>query len=464
MHTDKESCYKALVSHDARFDGIFFTCVTTTRIYCRPVCPTAPPKYENCHFVASAAQAEQAGYRPCLRCRPERAPLLQSDDSSPAYLLRQHIEKTLLVDETLSDVVRRYGASERHTRRIFRETFGVTPIEYLMTRRLLFAKQLLQETSLSVLDVAYTVGFNTPGRLTSNMQKAYGFSPSQLRKSPAKSAQNSLVLRASYRPPFDWTALLDLLAGRATPLEFIADNAYHRIVKGHTIRVTHDAAKYQLLIHIPSEISREAQGIVQAVRRLFDLDADPFAIAEVFRADPKMRHLIAKYPGIRVPGAWDNFELLIRVIVGQQISVAGATTIMRRIVDRIGMTAAALAHSSPEQIASVGMPMKRATTIHAVSKLVHASAIDLDERNPERFYRQLVAISGIGPWTAEYLCMRVLHWPDAFPAGDLGIQKAMGWPDKKVTEKAALHASQAWRPWRSYATMLLWRSLANQGG
>lgn len=457
-------CYKALLSHDARFDGIFFTCVKTTGIYCRPVCPTASPKYENCSFVASAALAERAGFRPCLRCHPERAPLVHSNESSSAYLLRQHIEKTLLIDETLTDATGKYGISARQVRRAFSDVFGVTPLEYLMTRRLLFAKQLLQETTLPVLEIAYSSGFNTPGRLTINMRKRYGFGPRELRKQAVKNVRGSIVLRAGYRPPFDWDALLAVLAGRATPAEYIADGAYHRVVEGHTLRVAHDPRNHQLLVRIPPELSRSVHTIMQAVRRLFDLDANPLAIAEALSIDRRMRQLTETYPGVRVPGAWDNFELLVRVIVGQQISVAGATTIMRRIVDRVGITPACLANSTPEVIAGIGMPLKRATTIHAVSTLVHSSAIDLDERNPQQFYQQLIAVPGIGPWTAEYLCMRVLHWPDAFPAGDLGVQKALGLPGKKLTEKAALAASQLWRPWRSYATMLLWRSLANQGG
>jgi AraC family transcriptional regulator of adaptative response / DNA-3-methyladenine glycosylase II len=464
MLMNKDICYKALVSHDARFDGVFFTCVRTTGIYCRPVCPTPPPKPQNCSFVASAALAEKAGYRPCLRCRPELSPLAQLTENSPAHMLRRHIEETLLMDETLSGVATNYGMSERQLRRTFSETVGVTPKEYVMTRRLLFAKQLLQETALPIIDVAYSSGFNTPGRLTIAMREAYGLTPSQLRKQVSNSAEGMLVLRASYRPSFDWNALLHVLAGRSTPAEYIADDAYHRIMQDKVIRVAHDAHNNQVLVTIPAELSRQSHVIMQSVRRLFDLDANPIAIAEALSADPRMATLMQQYPGVRVPGAWDAFELLIRVIVGQQISVAGATTIMRRIVERIGATPDLLAGATPPTIAQAGMPLKRAATIHAVSTRVRDGSVDLTERNPERFYQQLVAVPGIGPWTAEYLCMRLLHWPDAFPAGDLGIQKALGMPGMRLTESAARAASQTWRPWRSYATMLLWRSISNQGG
>lgn len=464
MNMSNEACYQALLSHDARFDGVFFTCVSTTGIYCRPVCPTAPPKAANCTFVTSAAIAEKHGYRPCLRCRPELAPLSGAADNTPAHMLRKHIEDTLLMDETLAEIAPRYDVSERHLRRSFTEAFGVGPKEYALTRRLLFAKQLLQETSLPVIDVAYTAGFNTPARLTATMREAYGFTPSQLRAKTTMATSASLVLRAPYRPPFDWSALLHVLAGRATPLEHVDNDTYYRILPNGTITVANDPAKNQLLVTIPSELSHQAYRIMQSVRQLFDLDADPLAIHDSLRADPRMRALLERYPGIRIPGAWDKFELLIRVIVGQQVSVAGATTIMRRIVSNIGITPEVLAASTPAHIAQMGMPLARATTIHTVSTMVYTGALDLEERNPTTFYEQLVAISGIGPWTAEYLCMRVLHWPDSFPAGDLGIQKALGADGTKLSETAARTQSQAWRPWRSYATMLLWRSIANQGG
>lgn len=460
----QEDYYKALTSHDARFDGVFFTCVKSTGIYCRPICPTHPPKQENCSFVSSAAEAESKGYRPCLRCRPELTPLWREVSSSPAHMLCKHIEETLLADETLETVATRYGVSERHMRRLFLEEYGVDPKQYLTTRRLLFAKQLLQDTALPIRDVAYSAGFNTPGRLTISMREAYGFTPEHFRRGGHTTPTNTLVLKADYRPPFDWQGLLEILRGRATPLEYIENNVYHRLVNGHTITVANYPEKNRLHVMIPIELSRQAHTIMQSVRRLFDLDCDPYAIQLAFGADSHMKQLIAAYPGIRVPGAWNNFELLIRVIVGQQISVAGATTIMHRLMDRIGVEPEKLAASTPAAIAAIGMPGKRAETIHAVSALVANSNVDLEERNPQIFYDQLVAIPGIGPWTAEYLCMRVLHWPDAFPAGDLGVQKALGTAGTKVTQKQAEELSQAWRPWRSYATILLWRSLANKGG
>lgn len=460
----KEDYYKALASRDARFDGTFFTCVSSTGIYCRPVCPTHAPKLENCTFVKTAAEAEKYGYRPCLRCRPELAPLNQLQHRSPAHLLCRHIEDTLLIDETLQEAAGKYNVSERHLRRLFLETYGVDPKQYLTTRRLLFAKQLLQDTHLPIRDVAYSAGFNTPGRLTITMHKAYGFTPERFRAEVPKTKSPYLTLLAGYRPPLNWPTLLAILKARATPLESVDNTTYRRLVDGQAIVVTNNASRQRLQIQIPIELSRQAHAIMQNVRRLFDLDANPLVIQSALGEDPFMAALVQRHPGIRVPGTWDGFELLLRVIIGQQISVAGATTIMSRLVGNIGVSPSAIAQSTPEAIAALGLPIKRAKTLHLVGQLVDQDKLDLTQRDPQAFYDQLVAIPGIGPWTAEYLQMRVLHWPDAFPAGDLGVQKALMTDAKKPSEKETRLRSTLWRPWRSYATMLLWQSVTNKGG
>ncbi len=456
--------YKALVSHDTRFDGMFFTCVSSTGIYCRPICPTAAPRIEHCSFVITAAEAEQRGFRPCLRCRPELAPLVRLADDSPAHHLGKHIEETLLMDETLGSIASKYGVSERHLRRLFVEAYGVDPKQYLTTRRLLFAKQLLQDTALPIADVAYSAGFNTPARLTISMRESYGFTPERFRKERVKQKSDFITLRADYRPPFDWDGLLSILAGRSTPLESVDDGTYSRIIGDKTVTVVNDAAKHRLLIRVPTELSRQAHTILRTVRTLFDLDANPCAIERALADDPFIADLVRQYPGTRVPGCWDKFELLLRVIVGQQISVAGATTIMRRLVDRIGVTPKAIAGSSPAAIAAVGMPAKRAETLYAVGCMVLDGQIDLRERDPTKFFEQLIVVPGIGPWTTEYLQMRVLHWPDIILAGDLGIQKALALDGVRASAKEVAARSVLWRPWRSYATMLLWKSLANKGG
>ena len=459
-----EQCYAAVLSHDTRFDGRFFTCVSSTGIYCRPICMAIVPKRRNCFFVSSPIEAEQKGFRPCLRCRPEYAP---KDDTlyehSLIGVMAKYIDETLLMDETLAEVSRRFSVSDRHMRRLFFDVFGTGPKSYVTSRRLLFAKQLLQDTQLPIVDVAFAAGFNSRGRLTVNMKRVYGFTPERLRKEGVGRSDKMIRLRTDYRPPFDWTGLLEFLAGRATPAEWIQDGVYHRIVDGCEIIVTNDSAKNCLFIELPLELIRQSHLILQSVRRLFDLDANPIVIESTLSQDPLLEKIIRRYPGSRVAGCWDVFEMLLRVIVGQQVSVAAATTVMRRIVDAIGVRPADIAESSPELIASTGMPLKRAQTIHMIGNLVQDGLLNLNEKDPVVFYRQLVALPGIGPWTAEYLQMRIVRWPDAFPAGDLGLQKAVK-PGERVSEQWLRQHSEQWRPWRSYAALLLWKSLENKGG
>ncbi|HYG84081.1 MAG TPA: Ada metal-binding domain-containing protein [Verrucomicrobiae bacterium] len=463
MNFSQESYYKAVLAHDRRFDGQFFICVSSTGIYCRPVCSAQVPKIENCSFVATPAAAEKAGFRPCLRCRPERAPGTTPTLPSAAQQLAAHIDDTLLMQQTLADASRSFAMSPRHVRRLFAQEFGVEPKDYLTTKRLLFAKQLLQDTNLPIAQVAYAAGFATPGRLTINMRQSYGFTPRQLRKNRQDLPDQAVSLRTDYRPPFDWQNLLSFLRGRATPFERVLGDTYIRTINNYEIKVQNVAHKNQLLIEIPAALAGQSYRIVRRVRKLFDLDANPLVIAASLAEDPQLKKLIEQYPGLRVPGCWDNFEMLLRVILGQQVSVAGATTLMNRLASNIGTRPAQIAASTPEAIAQIGVPLKRATTIWQVGCMVQDGSLRLDEPNPVRFYERLVAIPGIGPWTAEYLQMRLLHWPDVLPAGDLGLQKAVQ-PGSRFTERQLRERAKKWQPWRSYATVLLWKSLDNQGG
>ena len=290
------------------------------------------------------------------------------------------------------------------------------------------------------------------GPIITNMQLVYGLQPAQ-----------PITLRTNYHQPFNWSALLKFLSNHATPHEWVTENAYHRLINGHEIIVVNVPVKNCLIIEIPSGLSYQANTILCKARNLFDLDTNPHIIEAVLSRDLFLHQLIVRHPGLRVPGCWDNFELLLRVIIGQQISVAGATTTMRRLVDRVGVTPENIAASSPEAIAAIGMPLKRAMTILRLAYMVRSGLLDLNERDPELFYQRLVTISGIGPWTAEYMCMRALHRSDAFPAGDLGLQRAV-MPGQRQTERQLIARASEWQPWRSYATMLLWKSLENQGG
>ncbi|MGA9152661.1 MAG: AlkA N-terminal domain-containing protein [Candidatus Nitrosopolaris sp.] len=297
-----------------------------------------------------------------------------------------------------------------------------------------------------------------------NVRRANGFTCKRRRIGlPVPHLSKPITLHTNYHPPFNWSALLQFLHSRATPQEWVTKNAYHRLISGHDIIVSNVPVKNCLSIEIPPGLSYQANTILCKTRTLFDLDANPYIIEAVLSRDFFLHQLIVRHPGLRVPGCWDNFELLLRVIIGQQISVAGATTTMRRLVNRIGVTPVNIAASSAEAIAAIGMALKRATTILRLAYMVRSGVLDLDERDLELFYQQLVTIPGIGPWTAEYMCMRALHWHDAFPAGDLGLQKAV-MPGQRQTERQLIACASEWQPWRGYATMLLWKSLENQGG
>ncbi len=465
MELQPTICYQAVRSHDSRFDGLFFTCVRSTGIYCRPVCPAQVPKFEYCRFVSSVMEAEKAGFRPCLRCRPERAPAvyMEAQSDSYAYALASYIDETLLMDETLEQATARYNVTDRHMRRLFLLAFGVDPKTYVTTRRLLFAKQLLQDTTMPILQVAYAAGFGSPDRLTIHMRNHYHLTPLQLRKQKGRARKTTvIILRADYRPPFNWQEATMFIAGRATPFEYVKENAYYRLIDRHEVIVKNNVEKNYLEITIPLELSQRTHDILRRTRALFDLDANPSVIEDVLHKDPILKPLVKRFPGLRVPGCWDAFEMLVRVVVGQQVSVTGATTVMRRIIERIGITPEKLAASSPQEIAATGMPLRKATTIWILGQQVANGTLQLNERNPHIFSEHLRAISGIGLWTTEYACMRILQWPNAFPAGDLGLQKAytLG---SRLTEKQLIKHAEKWQPWRSYAAMLLWASL-HQGG
>lgn len=338
------------------------------------------------------------------------------------------------------------------------------PKQYVTSRRLLFAKQLLQDTRLPIDQVAYAAGFGSHGRLTVQMKRVYGFTPSRLGKQGAAHAIDSrIVLKVGYRPPYAWQEMLAFLGGRATPLERVADGAYCRTIGEHEIIVSNDTEQSLLLVSIPVELASRSYAITQRVRRMFDTDASPSIIDETLSGDPLLAAHVSRHPGLRIPGCWNDFEMLIRVIVGQQISVAGATTVMSRIIDRVGITPAAIVAAGPDKIAATGMPSKRAQTIYHVAVMIADGQLDLTVTDPSAFYDALVAIPGIGPWTAEYLAIRVMRWPDTIPAGDLALQKAVV-PGRRLAEKQLREHAEHWRPWRSYATLHLWQSLHNQGG
>ena len=471
---DPESCYRALTAHDARFDGRFFVGVRSTRIYCRPVCNVRLPRRENCRFFASAAAAEVEGFRPCLRCRPELAPGLASVDASTrfAHAAVQLIEDGVLEDGGIEALASRLGITSRHLRRVFDAQFGVSPVEYAQTQRLLLAKRLLTDTSLPVIDVALASGFRSVRRFNALVRTRYRMPPSRLRRTAAPAALPAAMrFELAYRPPYAWEELLGVLEARAiAAVERVDARGYHRTLSitnraGHHrgwISVAHAPRRHAVIVDVSASLARAVPAVLARVRHAFDVACDPAPIAA------RLGALAAARPGLRVPGACDGFELAVRAVIGQQVSVAGARTLLGRLVaafgtplgddaapgvERVFPSPEALAGVAPDDLRAIGLTNARARTLAELAHAAASRAIDLAPgADVERTRRALEAIRGIGTWTSAYVAMRALGWPDAFPDNDLGVLRAMG----ETRAAAARARSEAWRPWRAYAVMHLW--------
>ncbi|EQA43217.1 metal-binding domain of Ada [Leptospira broomii serovar Hurstbridge str. 5399] len=460
-------------THDTRFDGIFFVAVKSTMIYCRPVCRVKLPLRKNCSFYPSAAAAEVAGYRPCLRCRPELAPGYSPMEavSRLASQALQMIDEGALNKGSIEDLADDFGVTSRHLRRVIKLKFGVSPIELAQTQRLLLAKRLLTDTNLRITEIAFTSGFSSLRRFNTLFKSRYRMVPGQFRKAYRPTTKNSdkIDCDLSFRPPFDWNSIIGFLGQRILAgVEEIQDEKYLRTVSidGVTgiISVSPVNGKNLLRARISSSLLPALIPILSSLRRLFDLNAEPISIAH------HLGKLSAKNPGLRVPGSFDPFEVGIRAILGQQISVKAATTIAARFVRIFGLTIETgitgltyltptperVANSNVKRIATLGLPAKRAETILAFSKAVAEKKLNLKpDTNFEKQIEELTSLPGIGDWTAQYIAMRVFGWPDSFPHTDLGIYKALGVNNPSNVLKIA----ENWRPWRSYATMHLWKSL-----
>jgi AraC family transcriptional regulator of adaptative response / DNA-3-methyladenine glycosylase II len=474
---DRKVCYRALAAKDTRFDGVFFTGVTTTGIYCRPVCTVKTPRESSCRFFSSAAAAEAAGFRPCLRCRPELAPYALQQNL--AHAVWQRIAGGALNDGDVERLAQEVGLSSRQLRRVLLQHFGVTPVELAQTQRLLFAKKLLQETAMPMADVAFAAGFGSVRRFNALFSARYGIAPSSVRRATAKQDEgtpSALVLRLAYRPPFDWESILRYLGGRAIPgVEHAQEGGYLRSVRMDEhegwFRVTHLAGRNQLALEIAPSLSPVLMPLVTRVRAQFDLDANPSVIEEHLRRDPLLARGIEAQPGIRVPGTFDPFELAVRAVLGQQVSVAGATTLSGRLIQRFGDAVqtpfeplthhfprpATLAVQEVADIARIGMPQSRAQTILNLARFAAEDGLHLPPGMLlEDAVARLKSVRGIGDWTAHYIALRALRFPDAFPAGDLGLQKAAAGEGGRLTERQLAERAAAWSPWRAYAALLLW--------
>lgn len=491
MQLDPEICNRARLARDKRFDGRFYTAVKTTGIFCRPVCPARPPLERNVEYFATAAEAAAAGYRPCLRCRPDAAPgspawgLVSTTVQRALHLMRR--ERELQSMELLAE---RLGISSRYLRKLFAEHFGISPLQVWQTERALFAFSLLRDTDLPIAEVAFEAGFNSLRRFNGVFKEIYRRTPSEVRREPgpvAKGNNSGALLYLSYRPPFDWTSMLEFFAARALPgVEQVTidpqdpqRNIYQRSfnIEGRrgVLRVRNDRDKNRLEVHVIAEGSGAVLfRIREQLRQLFDLDADTEAIAKHLARDPLLSQVLAKTPGVRLPGAWDPFEYALRAILGQQISVAAATTIAGRVVARYGESfpgpegEALYLFPIPEQLAEadfsdLGVTRTRAQTLRNFVQVTLNGQLDFCEPDLESWCRQMTQLPGIGDWTAHYTAMRGLSMPDAFPASDLGILIALGDGDNKATPRQALARAEAWRPWRAYGALLLWQSLKFRG-
>lgn len=486
LHPD--ACYLALKARDARFDGSFFTGVTSTGIYCRPVCKVRTPRRENCRFFAHAAQAESAGFRPCLRCRPELAPqaLRWSLQDASAVLAQQAAR---LLDEpeawneagpSVDGLAHKLGISDRHLRRIFEQHLGVSPLQYLQTRRLLNAKQLLADTSLPITQVALVSGFGSVRRFNAAFTAHYGLSPSVLRREGTPRDASSEV-RLGYRPPYDVQAMLGFFRTRAiSGIEAVGERSLARTLaidvgsERHEgwLTITFDEEHCQALLRVSDSLRGVLPLVIRRVRAAFDLDADPHAI------NARLHGSFPLGDGLRVPGALSGYELAVRAVLGQQITVAAARTLAQRLVHRFGTPIAtddpALTHlfPAPEVLAAaegdalgqLGIVRQRQAAIVAIVRAVAQGKVALHPgADVAVTTTALKELPGIGDWTAQYIAMRALRWPDAFPAGDVALHKALGVQQSKQPAREAEAASQAWKPWRSYAVVRAWSALS-QGG
>ena len=482
MRMDPEICERARLSRDPRFDGRFFVAVVTTGIYCRPICPAIMPRPENVRFFVSAAAAQEAGFRPCLRCRPEASPGTpdwQGPFSTVSRALRL-ITEGVLDEAGVNELARRLHIGPRHLRRLFINHLGAPPIAVAQTRRIHFAKKLIDETRLPMAEVAFCAGFSSIRRFNAAIHSAYGQSPTELRRTkkqmPATVGEAPLQLKLAYRPPFDWPSLIQFLQARAIPgVEAIEADRYRRTVQiGQAIGIIEVQPLEKsphLLLRAPPGLSKGLMQISERVRSLFDLRADPLEISSHLRQDKRLAELVQSYPGLRIPGAWDGFEMAVRAILGQQISVKAANTLAGRLVKAYGQPLQTAAEAElaylfpcPERLADadlsdIGLMPQRAETIRGLARAVRdgqltfGTAVGLEEA-----IERLTALAGVGAWTAHYIAMRALGEPDAFPAGDLGLRRAAAENKGGMLTEAQLRQwAEPWRPWRAYAAMYLWR-------
>jgi AraC family transcriptional regulator, regulatory protein of adaptative response / DNA-3-methyladenine glycosylase II len=472
---DPQVCEQARLSRDPRFDGLFFTAVRSTMIYCRPICPAPAPRAHQVAYYPSAAAAEGAGYRPCLRCRPELSPDDPAAHRGDSVLARalQLIGDGALAEHPLAEIAARLAVSERQLRRLFVERLGAPPAAVHATRRLLFAKQLLTESALPITDVALASGFGSLRRFNDSFRRAYRMAPRELRRQGGVANAQQLLLRLAYRPPFDFAAQLDFLRSRTLEgVERIEDDSYLRLVGSRErpgwLCVRHAPAGHALELRVGNVAATGLPGLVRRVRRMFDLDADPRTIAAALSGDPTLAESVRRHPGLRLPGAWDGFETAVRAVLGQQVSVAAARTLAARLMQRHGHALDAAPRPgldrffpSPSELMvadldGLGLTGGRIATLRRLAAGVDDGSLAFEAGTTlQDFVGRWTRVPGIGPWTANYVALRALLHPDALPADDLVLRRIAG-GESPLSASALTQRAEAWRPWRSYAVIHLW--------
>lgn len=470
---DDAVCERARQARDPRFDGRFFIGVRTTGVYCRPICPVRIPLAKNVDFYPSAAAAAEAGFRPCLRCRPEASPGTPAWNGSSTTVNRalRLIEAGALDAGSMDALATRLGVGTRHLSRLFQRHLGASPIAVAQTRRLHFAKKLIDETRLPLQDIALAAGFGSVRRFNAVFARTYGRSPGTLRKTGKTSSDAGLQLQLSYRPPYDWPLMLGFLGMRCIPgVEQTDTDCYRRSIRmggqsgWYELRAG-QGHRLQLSLHHPD--SSQLARAVNRIRQQFDLAADPLTINHSLARDELLKPLVNQRPGLRLPGAWDAFELGVRAILGQQVSVAAARTLAGRLAARYGSVTGQFPNGKPmvsfpnaevladQPLDGLGLTKKRTQTLQGFARAVARGDLDFDRLDEADSLKQaLLKLPGIGPWTAEYIAMRALADPDAFPTADLGLLKATGFKAATLQARA-----ETWRPWRAYAALHLWQSL-----
>jgi AraC family transcriptional regulator, regulatory protein of adaptative response / DNA-3-methyladenine glycosylase II len=477
---DPSHCYEVVKARDARFDGTFFVGVSTTGVYCRPVCTVRTPGRDRCSFFANAASAEAAGFRPCLRCRPELSPGVAPIDAVKrvANLAVARIEAGALSQGSVEELASELGIGARQLHRVVEAEYGVGPLALAQTRRLHLAKQLLTDTSLKVVDVAFASGFSSVRQFNRQFRDFYRLNPLSLRKRQSAKVGPQIVLKLGFRPPLAWRPLVQFLAGRAgTRTEKVDGDRYLRSVRlgSHVGFIAAEPLGPNLLgVQVAPSLLPVLPELRVRLRRLFDLEANPTVIDAFLLKQRELREYLRRTAGLRVPGAWSGFELALRAVLGQQVTVKAATTVFGRFVEtfgsavetpdesvnRVAPDAADVANATLQQIIDRGLTQKRAESVLTLSRAVADGKLRLEPPVDVSLVREaLCELPGIGPWTAEYVAMRALGDPDAFPHSDLGLLRALSL-DKPA---ALLSRSEAWRPWRAYAALHLWHGYAAGG-